>query len=63
MSECQVRWCRSGKPAEVPVTENIDDGAFRAVICQPCASAIGVQAGDNLPEPEVCRVRVEGAQS
>jgi protein-arginine kinase activator protein McsA len=60
MSECQVRWCQSKQPATVPVTENIDDGAFRAVICRQCAEAIGVQAGDDLPEPDVCRAAVTG---
>ena len=48
---CEIRWCSSGRPAAVRVNENIDDGCFTASICRPCADALGIAEGADLPYP------------
>ena len=47
--KCELRWCRSGEPAEVHVGENIGDGCWRVVICQECATALGLREEQDLP--------------
>jgi hypothetical protein len=63
---CEVRWCLGGlhnrNRAEIRVTECIGDGAFATFICRPCADAIGVKGGDDLPEPEEVRKRLRAAK-
>ena len=49
-SDCEIRWCDSGEPATVDVTECFDDGAWSVGICKQCADKIGVKAGDTLPD-------------
>jgi len=48
--KCEIRWCKSGEPATVRVTENIGDGAFRVDICQQCATVLDLNVGDDLPD-------------
>lgn len=46
---CQIRWCKSGLPGTVSVSENIGDGLWRLSICQQCADIIGMKDNDVLP--------------
>lgn len=48
--KCQIRWCKSGKPATVEAIENIGDGAYRITICKPCAKALNLSGCNDLPE-------------
>ena len=50
---CELKWCKSGEEGWIRVTENIGDGAFSVFICDHCADALGINGGDDLPEPEV----------
>lgn len=60
MSACEIRWCRSGEPATVRVNENIGDGAWSTMICQWCATVIGVRENGDLPDAGTVEKAVNG---
>ena len=47
--KCEIKWCKSEKPATDTTTEIIGDGAFSAQVCVDCKTMFG----DTLPEPHV----------
>lgn len=49
MSDCEIKWCKSGLPATNTTTEIIGDGAFSVFICDHCRSLFGCH---ELPEPD-----------
>lgn len=49
--KCEIRWCRSGSPANRRASETIGDGSFNVAICRTCFQLLGLKyQGDDLPE-------------
>lgn len=46
---CDFTHCVSGKPGTIGVNENVGDGAYRTMICAPCAKVVGLKDGDDIP--------------
>ena len=49
-NDCELRWCKSNKPATVRVQENIGDGCFAVRICSDCQYALKIKEEADLPE-------------
>lgn len=47
---CDFKHCISGKPGTIGVIENVGDGAYRTLICKPCAQVTGLKQGDDIPQ-------------
>lgn len=64
-AKCEIRWCISQhrRKAQITVNEIIDDGSYLTYICQPCAEAIGVREGDDLPDSHEVLKRLKQAQT
>jgi hypothetical protein len=59
MSKCEIRWCKSGKPATKSTTEIIGDGAYRVSVCSDCRELFG----DTLPEAHQVQKRLKAKQA
>ena len=46
---CDFKYCISGKLGTIDVNEIVGDGAYRTMICKPCADAVGLKEGDDIP--------------
>lgn len=49
MSRCELRWCKSEKPAAICVNENCDDGCWAVNICLECKCALRMSNSSDLP--------------
>lgn len=64
--QCEIRRCLGSRHyhnrGEIHVTEIVGDGAYLALICRPCADAIGVREGDDLPDYDEVLKRLKRAK-
>ena len=47
---CQFAECKSGKDADIRVSENIGDLSYNTIICSECAGVVGLRENSDIPE-------------
>lgn len=59
IEDCELEYCQNpnGK-AEIRVNENWAGSYWNVGICEDCAGALGLQAGDDLPSAEVVKEKL-----
>jgi len=61
---CEIRSCicANRKPGRVRVNENIGDGSYAVMVCQPAAKLLRLNDGDDLPDAETVRKKIRAAK-